>query len=187
MGIRVITLPIIIGVMVIFMASLLGCSQNNKAPTTKGTERLVNIKENIDDMDLGSGLPLGTFKEDVFNKLNKSETDIVRNVYLKGDNGFVYRISKGSESIDSLYPEKYQITVIFSEIEPVSKEEIVSIFGEDYESKTIYGNEMLAYRYKKSEKKNLLLLFEENEGSGYFTSTTIQFEPIWEKSNSQKK
>lgn len=45
---------------------------------------------------------------------------------------------------------------------------------------------MLAYRYKKSEKKNLLLLFEENEGSGYFTSTTIQFEPIWEKSNSQK-
>lgn len=77
--------------------------------------------------------------------------------------------------------------MIFSEIEPVSKEEIISIFGEDYESKTIYGNEMLAYRYKKSEKKNLLLLFEENAESGYFTSSTLQFEPIWEKSNSQKK
>lgn len=174
--------------MITLLASIIGCAKTSeKSPPSKGIERLVHIKEGLDELDLGGGLPLGTLKEEVFNRLNKSDADIVNNVYLKGDNGFGYRISKGSKLIESPDPEKYQITLIISGIEPVTKEDIVSVFGEDYESKTIDQNVMLAYRYKKSDKKNLLLIFEESQGSGYFASSSLQFEPIWEKSDSQKK
>jgi len=181
-------MPIIIGVMITLLASIIGCSKTSeKSLPSNGIEHLVNIRESLDDLDLGGGLPLGTLKEEVFNRLNKTEADLVNNVYLKGDNGFGYRISKGSKVIESPEPGKYQITLIVSGIEPVTKEEIVSVFGEDYESKTIDKSVMLAYKYKKSDKKNLLLIFEESQGSGYFSSSSLQFEPIWEKSDSHKK
>ncbi|RNB58548.1 hypothetical protein EDM57_07435 [Brevibacillus gelatini] len=97
----------------------------------------------------------------MFKKLNKSEAELVNHVYLKLDNGFVYRISKGSKAI-SPDPEKEQITTIVANMEPVTQEEIESVFGEEYDSLTIDKNVTLTYRYKKSDKKNLLLLYGES-------------------------
>ncbi|WP_432776895.1 hypothetical protein AAFJ72_09505 [Brevibacillus gelatini] len=149
-------------------------------------EHLVKIKENLDALDLGGGLPLGTGKEEVFKKLNKSEADLVNHVYLKLDNGFVYRISKGSKAI-SPDPEKEQITTIVANMEPVTQEEIESVFGEEYDSLTIDKNVTLTYRYKKSDKKNLLLIFMGNQESDHFTSSSLQYEPIRENLDGQKK
>lgn len=72
-------------------------------------------------------------------------------------------------------------------MEPVTKEEIESVFGEDYDSLTIDKNVTLTYRYKKSDKKNLLLIFMGNQESDHFTSSSLQYEPIRENLDGQKE
>ncbi|MFP3388559.1 hypothetical protein [Brevibacillus sp. SIMBA_040] len=178
MEFRVITLPVFIGVMVTLMVSMLGFSQTNKTKTTKGVEYLQHVKENVGALDLGGGLALETSKEAVFKKLNKSEANLINNVYLDGENGFIYRISKGSKSMGDLEPEKFRITYIISNIEPVSREDIIIIFGNDYKARTLRGYEFLEYTYKNSDKRNLKLVFEESDEKGYFTSVLLYFQPL---------